>query len=139
MIIEIVKTGFSLAKNSPFKLAIIAGVVAAILAFVEYRLHAEYKRGYYKAKIEAQEREQRLLVQRAKENKKRLQKAIEARDNAKSEAEKLQKELAKKPKVSTRTIYEQTIDCDNICPNAFSLLKSATKKPTGISRRPRIE
>tara|TARA_R100001244_G_scaffold12078_2_gene14146 strand:- start:1189 stop:1587 length:399 start_codon:yes stop_codon:yes gene_type:complete len=90
MILDLIKTGFGLAKDSPFKLLIIAGIITAVIGFVEFRLHAEYKRGYQKAQIEGQEREQKLLVDRAHKNQKRLTEVLSERDKWKDKAIELQ-------------------------------------------------
>lgn len=138
-ILSFSKTAFGLAKDSPFKLLIILGIISAVIGFVEFRLHQEYEKGVSDTENKYFEQQQKAMEELEKKYKDELAKAIEEKKEAKKKARELQIELDKKPKVLIREIFEVTNnpDCSKLCPDAHQLWIDITQKPSGISNRSR--
>jgi len=131
----------SVVKGSPIAAAVIAvATSAAILgaiAFIEYRLHAEYKAGGIAERAKMDKEQRKAEAKWAREEMDRFDVLIAQHKAEKVAAIDLQEVLDTKPEVTPHDIIKATStpDCATLCPANHRVWLDATQRPVGIPER----
>ena len=143
-IISIGKGALGLAKGSWVKLAIVAAMFSALLAWDYIRVDNAYKLGVAETEIKNNKANKLAALAQAKIDSdalldiaNKLASATTKAERDRAEAKRLQEILDKKPEVSPNDILQATSqpNCSIMCAVNFELWKRITKKPDGLRYR----